>query len=510
MSRRTFRQSVLTAWIFLGLLGPASILSGGCQRVLLTPAPDRALAKLREEPLAQHVRFLAQPGLHGRCASTGGNRAAGDYIAAQMASAGLGPGGEADAWFQNFALEGFQGPASHCRLSFGENAELSCPNDYAPLASGCDGAFDAPLVFAGFGLHNRIRSYNDYENLNPRGSVVMVLQGEPHSPDGQSLWALPGKWTRLASAEYKLRQAAKRGASAVLLVTPEALARGADPLEMPVGDGKGPIPACRISRKVANQMLAPTGRTIDHLVQVIHATSEPASMAVGTRIRGTVSLQETRGRNVVGILPPDGRDSGRWIVVGAHYDHLSPCGDRARDAGFAVRPGADDNASGVSILLQVARALAKTPGRRRTVAFVAFDAEEYGFQGSKAFVARLQREGLLEKVDAMVNLDQLGQNWKNQIIVLGDTSVGPTARALRTGRAATDLRVQAIPLANSDRWSDQAPFARQGVDTLFFYAGRAETYHTRRDTPQTLSYPGMASAARLAYTTVRALASAGD
>lgn len=509
MNRKTCTQSLLAGWI-LGLFALAAILPAGCQRVLLPPAPGQALGQLREEPLAENVKFLAQPGLHGRCPSTRGSRAAADYIAAHMASSGLAPGGEGDGWFHRFELEGFQGPAEHCRLSYGQGNELTCPSDFAPLAAGCDGAFDAPLVFAGFGLHNRIRSYNDYENLNPQGNVVMILQGEPHTPDGQSLWALPGKWTRLASVDYKLRQAAKRGASAVLLVTPEAMARGADPLEMPVGDGQGPIPACRISRKVANQLLAPTGRTLDHLVQVIHATSEPASMAVGTRIRGTVSLQQTRGTNVVGILAPDGRDSGKWIVVGAHYDHLSPCGERARDAGFAVRPGADDNASGVSILLQVARAMATTPGRKRTVAFVAFDAEEYGFQGSKAFVSRLQRRKLLEKVDAMVNLDQLGHNWKNRILVLGDTSVGLTSRALRTGRHESDLHVQAVPLANSDRWSDQAPFAREQVDTLFFYAGRSSTYHTRRDTPQTLCYPGMAGAAELIYTTVRALASAGD
>jgi hypothetical protein len=491
--------------LWAGLLAP---LVFGCDAIVLGPAPAKATRVLEARPLSRHVEFLAAGSMEGRCASTRANRAAGDYIASQMAQAGLRPGRPQGQWFHSFPLEGMMSPAAHCSLSLGKEEPLGCGIDYAPLASGCDGAFDAPLVFAGYGVHNRIRSYNDYENLNPRGNVVMVLQGEPHHPTGQSKWALPGKWTRLASIRYKLREAASRGASALLLVTPEALAVGADPLEMPVGAGKGPLPAARISRRVANRLLAPTGRTVDHLVQVIHASGAPASMAVGTRVRGTIALEPARGRNVVGVLAPDAADSGEWIVVGAHYDHLCPSGDKARDSGFGVRPGADDNASGVSVLLQLARAMAQTPGRTRTIAFVAFDGEEYGFQGSEAYVSLLAQRDRLQSLRAMVNLDQLGHIRKDRILVLGATGSGLPAQALAGARNRSDLNVQPLPVTSAHHWSDQAPFVREGVKTLFFYAGRTGNYHTRRDTPESLNYPGMAAAAKLIYDTLRALASA--
>ncbi len=327
-----------TACIFL-LPGLVALIVGCGPTVRAGQPHAESLEQLELEQVAPHVRFLADLSLGGRCAGTAGNRVAGQYIAAQFGDMDLTPAGSDGSFFQIFTLQDVLEPTDRSDLKGPGLADLKAGRDFSVSAAGCDGAFSAPLVFAGYGLHNRIRSYDDYQRISVNGAVAMILLGEPHDRTGQSLWALRGKFTRLAGVKYKLRQAANRGAVAALLVAPASLTGPEDPLEDTYGDGTGPIPAMRISRAAANALLARADTDIETLVQKIRTTGRAASFAVGQNVAGTASLTEATGRNIVAYLPPTEPGPERVILVGAHYDHLPATGENAYDQGPGIRPG---------------------------------------------------------------------------------------------------------------------------------------------------------------------------
>ena len=480
------------------------------------PGPaDQAATSISAQTFAAHVRFLAQPRLGGRVAGTAGNRAAGDYIAEQFRQIGLLPGGEGGGYFQPFTNDRLRVPADGCTLSYEPPADgASQPDervavarlsaDFAPSAQGKLGAFSAPLVFAGYGLHNHIRGYNDYATLSARGAVVMILAGEPHTAAGQSKWALAGEQTHLAELPYKLRLAAQQGAVAALIVNPPAIDLD-DDIDDVLGDCTGAIPAIRITRKFADALLADAGesRTLARLIEQIHRTGRPQSFALGGRLTGKAALVDANCRNVLAVLRPNGPDTGRTMLVGAHYDHIPATGQLARDIGPGVRYGADDNASGVAAVLLLARALASAQGRSCTYIFAAFDSEEIGFAGSRHYVQHPTCP--LEQIDLMVNIDQVGHIGWRGLMLLGSTLDPSPAKAIRQAQRRTDLPIQPLPVTSTRGWSDQAAFARAGVPTLFLYCYRTAAYHSRRDTAAGINAPGGAAATRFAYDLLREL-----
>ncbi len=485
------------------------LLVAGCAPPPLAPAPQVALCRLERDAFVRHVRFLADPRLGGRMTATGGNDEAGEYIAGQFADAGLKPGGTDGGWFQIFEVSNCRVAAAGTSLQFthaGKTFRARLHEGFAPMAAGTNGAFRAPLVFAGYGVHNRIRGYNDYASVSARGAVVMLLKGEPHNEYGSSRWALAGKWTRLASTRYKLAEAARQGAVAALLVTPPDISKKHDPLDDVLGDATGPIPAMRISRSFADRLLAPTGRNVAGLVRQIHAGGKEASLAVGGLVEGKVSLKPGRGRNVIGLLPAtSGGSSGPVVIIGAHYDHLPAGGALARDRGFGVRPGANDNASGVAAMLMLASAVSLLPERACTYVFIAFSGEEIGpFLGSKHFVAHPTVN--LDRLALMVNIDEVGRLGGNKLLLLGSTQSGPVRGALAgAARDVTTLKTIRLPITSKNRWSDQAPFAKVGLKTLFVHAGMSGDHHTMRDTAELLDNDGAVRITRFIFEFIRYL-----
>jgi hypothetical protein len=208
-------------------------------------------------------------------------------------------------------------------------------------------------------------------------------------------------------------------------------------------------------------------------------------------------LEEVRERaeNVVAVLP--GRDSSRRdenIVIGAHYDHLGFGHFGARDASAAgaIHPGADDNASGTAVLLDLARRLAQLPIKPpRAVVFVAFSGEELGLYGSRHFV---DRSPWTASTKAMINLDMVGRLRGNRLTVFGARS-GQRWSAIVTGAAAQ----LGLNVAESDDIgrSDHLSFYNKKIPVLHFFTGIHEDYHRASDTWKKLDLEGMAKVSDL-------------
>ncbi|MDC4204409.1 MAG: M20/M25/M40 family metallo-hydrolase [Candidatus Manganitrophus sp.] len=223
--------------------------------------------------------------------------------------------------------------------------------------------------------------------------------------------------------------------------------------------------------------------------------------------RGGDPEQETTLKNVIGILPGSRPEwAGQSVVVGAHYDHLGEGwpdvhqGDKGK-----VHPGADDNASGVAILLELARVLAKEKPPERTVIFVAFSGEEAGRRGSKRFVAH-SKNFPPEKMMGMVNLDTVGRLGQNKLLVFGTGSAEEWIHLFNGVGFVTGVPIQS---AQKDLGtSDQVSFADAGVPAVQLNSGPNLDYHRPSDTADKIDQAGLIKVASVlkeavAYLTTR-------
>jgi hypothetical protein len=220
---------------------------------------------------------------------------------------------------------------------------------------------------------------------------------------------------------------------------------------------------------------------------------------------GTEYLQEipegssgrVQGRNVGAVLKgTDPQLADEWLVVAAHYDHLGQHGE-------VLYPGADDNASGVAMMLETARCLTAGPNRpRRSVMFIGFDLEEIGLFGSRYFVAHPPMP--IERIRLMLCADMIGRSLAgvcdSHVFVLGSEHAPGLRPWIESARAREPLT---LGLLGSDililNRSDYGPFRNRSVPYLFFTTGENPRYHSPRDTPDTLDYDKLASISRMIH-----------
>jgi Zn-dependent M28 family amino/carboxypeptidase len=219
-----------------------------------------------------------------------------------------------------------------------------------------------------------------------------------------------------------------------------------------------------------------------------------------------VDNSERRLRNVIGVLPgSDPRFDGEAALVSAHYDHLGFGWPGARaDAAGQLHPGADDNASGVAVLIELAHTLAAAPTPPRTVVFIAFSGEEAGLLGSRHYVAN-PRPVPMTGIVGIVNMDTVGRLGEQPVSILATESAREWPFVFRGISAVTGIPTRSVPGASES--SDQRVFIDAGVPGVQIFTGAAFDYHRPSDTPDKVDAAGMARVATVAAEAVRYLAS---
>lgn len=217
-------------------------------------------------------------------------------------------------------------------------------------------------------------------------------------------------------------------------------------------------------------------------------------------------LELTRNmRNVIGVIPGTRPERAQEsVVVGAHYDHTGPGmpAGRAEDRG-KLHPGADDNASGVAVLIELARVLRENFTPRRSIVFVAFDGEELGKKGSKFYVANERRYPAVKAV-GMLNLDTVGRLEKRKLLALGADTAGEWPHIFRGAAFVTGVEIE---MAADDLDSgDQRSFAEAGIPAVQLFSGPHLDYHRPTDTAEKIDANGLAKVAAVAKEAVEYLA----
>ena len=212
------------------------------------------------------------------------------------------------------------------------------------------------------------------------------------------------------------------------------------------------------------------------------------------------------GRNVGALLP--GSDpvlSKELVIVSAHYDHLG-----VRNG--AIHYGADDNASGVSMMLEVARQFADGERPRRSIAFVGFDLEEHMLWGSRWFVAHPPRP--LEDIAMFMTADMIGRSIGDlpmpAVFVLGSEHAPALRQVLDDVGEPQGLQVARLGIDLIGTRSDYGPFRDQKIPFLFFSTGEHPDYHTPRDVPARIDHEKVARVSGLVLEVVRNVANADE
>ena len=286
------------------------------------------------------------------------------------------------------------------------------------------------------------------------------------------------------------------------------------------GTEKRTLPVLHVRRSVVDDVVCRAlGRGLGEIQKSIDESLEPASKSLeGWRIRGRIAIErvETQGRNVLAVLPGRGAPAGEGrpaidpaetVVLGAHYDHIGYGGANSADPGKrAVHHGADDNASGTALLVEVARQLAAAVPLPRRILFVAFSGEERGLLGSAHYAANPIVP--LGDTVAMVNLDMVGRLDGDKLIVHG-TGTGTGLDAL-VDRLIGQHRFKAAKEPGGFGPSDHASFYAKKVPVLHLFTGSHRDYHRPSDTADKINYEGMARLAALVADIVRELAAAPE
>ncbi len=421
------------------------------------------------ESALSHIAELTKPEYAGRAVGSPGSWLAGDWIAARFEEYGLQPAGDNGTYFQEF-------PVPYTDLTAMPTLELindagqqlkayRFRHDYTiwPGDTYTDGGYAEGQVFwVSDGEHD------DYDDIDVQGGVVLCRYQRPF--------------------DEMQRQALEHGAEALLMIQPEGIdlrmrrTARSDAL-LPEG-----IPTLIVSEAVVGDLLAASGLTIQDL------SIQYKSVPLGTRLRIEVPLeyrQGVRGRNVLGVIPGTDEDGIQQVfIIGGHYDHMGA------DPDGTFWPGANDDVSGVAVLLEIARQWQEhgyVP--KRTVLFAAWDGEEIGLNGARYYVEHPRYP--LDDTVGMLQLDMVGAGTPTLSIDEGGLVANQSILS------AEQLGISV--LTESSGGSDHAPFKAAGVPaTLYIWWTERSpglVYHVPEDDINNIEPERLQAAGELAQLT---------
>jgi Zn-dependent M28 family amino/carboxypeptidase len=440
------------------------------------------------ERMRAHVKFLASDLLEGRGVGTRGGDLATEYIAAQFALAGLKPAGDHGTFFQNFTLVGTEPQTTQMSTQMtaegnGKALAFQWLDDFVGVTfqQTPDVAVDAEAVFVGHGIVAPEYQWDDYKGIDVRGKVVVLFTGEPPSQDpkffsGEAL-TYYGRWT------YKYEEATRHGAAGAIIIhtTPTAsygwnVVRSSwskEDMAMKIAPGEQALGfAGWVTTEAGDRIAAALGKTAAELLAMADTRGFRAqSLPLRFQIRAHSKIREVATRNVIGkVEGSDPQLKNEAVMFSAHWDHLG-VGEPIR--GDKIYNGAQDNATGCGVLLELARAWAALPQKpRRSALFISVSAEESGLLGSAYYGQHPVIP--VGKTALAINYDSLPPRGRTRDVgVHGSerTTAFPLVEEA-AHRFSFTLSPDPRPFAGSYYRSDHFSFARVGIPAFSVDSGQ--------------------------------------
>lgn len=451
----------------------------------------------RLEPIKTDLKYLSSDELEGRLPGTQGNKLAAEYIVSRFREIGLLPIN--NSYAQEFKIKNEILLTDENKTSFTKIVEKpglpedmwlkakkdwTLGNEYRPVSISSNGTAEGEVAFVGYGISAKEFDYDDYKDIDVKGKIVIIISD---SADGKPQ---DERFIKYAKLKYKAKNAEEHGAVGVIFV--KRLSDSANtfyPLKVQrFGEGAS-IPVIQANRTEIAKFF-PKDRNLYPTELALLETKEPQSFIL-PRVKVSITTElmfgETTITNIMGMIKgTDPVESQEFIVIGAHYDHIGWGEFNSSYKGKpAIHNGADDNASGTSAIIELARVFKANPPRH-SVVFIAFNAEEMGLLGSSYFANNSPIE--ITKVITMVNLDMVGRLDEN-LTVFGTG----TAEIFNSIVDNVALRDSLTLTKNNEGYgpSDHTSFALQKVPVLFLFTGAHSDYHAPGDDYEKINFDGI-------------------
>ena len=467
------------ALLFAGVLASGGEVSA--QETLGTPydAPCPAAGPIVEgfSGAMAHVRYLADDALEGRGVASWGERCSAEYIVAKLEEYGVQPG-SADGSFYHVWEARLGSVLGETNTFAVEDQSFELGTDWLPLGFSQSTSLVGTLAVP--------PSLGDQAGASPHGSAAMSLEGRVIVVDASG----PANPHAPAPDPHQIASsAAQMGAGGVVVV----VASTAD------------LPNLSQERRAALSVpvVAVTGPAAEAVLQ-------GAESGDGVAMEIDVAVSRGDALNVVGVIRGQGPTADEVVVIGAHYDHLGFGGQGSlspNDFGI-VHNGADDNASGTAVLLELARSFASGPAPSRTLVFVAFTGEERGLWGSAKYVEEPAED--LSRPVAMINMDMVGRLVDGKLTVMGTATAEEWPDLLTGANHMVETPLDLALVGDGFGASDHSSFYAKGIPVLHFFTNTHPQYHRVEDDWDLINAEGLAQVGAVIGGVVSGLAGAHE
>jgi len=498
--------------------------------ITYSDAPDFSLTKADITPadMKQHISFLASEQMEGRGTGTDGEWKAAQYVADRFEMMGLLPAGDNGTYFQKFDfIAGVSvGDSSKLTLTHGGNTTtLDDAQQWNPLAFSATGTIDpADVAFAGYGIKapetEKVPEYDSYVHLDVKDKWVMMFRFMPEDIEQE----VRQHFNFHSSLRYKAMTARDLGAKGIILVSgPNSQVKNElEGLYFDTMLGGTSVAVISVTDAVAQSMLDVADKNLKELQDGLDGGAVQMGIQLeGLKLGANIEIiqEPASSQNVVARLNMRDTPTDQTVVVGAHLDHLgigrgSSSLAREEEAD-AIHYGADDNASGVAGVLEIAQYLAakKADGSslKRDVIFAAWSGEELGLLGSlhfaNTFNGRKEGESLYPDVAAYLNMDMIGR-MENDVVLQGIGSSPIWKGEIEKRNVPVGLSIKINETTSLP--TDTNGFNLSGVPILNAFTGAHEDYHSPRDTVDKINFEGAAKIARFMGLVTRSVAMRDD
>jgi Zn-dependent M28 family amino/carboxypeptidase len=481
----------------VGVLPVVASAMIGCAKVEGNPSgsatatsvvADTAAQAITADGLLQHIKDLSADSMEGRAPGTPGEEKAIAYMQNQFKAIGLKPGNPDGTYLQNVDLIGYKAHPTASFSAGGKTIALKYPDDYIANSrhNRAETKVDnSDIVFVGYGVVAPEYGWDDYKGVDVKGKTILMLVNDPAVRaandtlldstmfKGRAM-TYYGRWT------YKYEIATEKGAAAAIIIHetgpagyPYGVVRGSNSQEQfdvisPDAEKRVPVEGW-ITLDKGKELLAAAGQNFDSLkAAAVRKDFKPVALNAKATFDVKIDSRKIQSHNVVAKL--EGTDKkDEYVVYTAHWDHL---GKDTSLKGDQIYNGAIDNASGSSLLIEIAKAFTKLPSPpRRSILFLSVTAEEKGLVGAKYYAT--QPLYPLEKTVANINMDginQWGRTSDFTVIGLGNSTLDDVLTDVLKSQNRT-VRPDAEPEKGFYYRSDHFEFAKQGVPALDIDAG---------------------------------------
>ncbi|MGA8263286.1 MAG: M28 family peptidase [Ignavibacteriaceae bacterium] len=460
-------------------------------------SPDITAKEIQET-----INYLASDKLEGRFTGSEGEKLASIYIQDVFKKAGLVPLFE-NGYLQEFPFVSSLNLTANNSLEFDMNNYEMMPKlqaEYitAPISGKADISGD--LAFVGYGISAPDLKYDDYEGIDVKGKIVVILR---YNPEGDNTHS---DFEKYSAYRYKAKIAREKGALGVIFVTgyfPKDDVDKLMSLKYDGASGEKSLGIVQIKRSILGDLFKSEDLNLEDYQKKINETKKPASFVFkNVKVKMQTEVKEVikQGHNVAGYI--EGNDPNlkdHYIVIGGHYDHWGwgGSGSLYRGAEPKIHHGADDNASGTAAVLELAEKFASIKDKlKRSIIFITFSGEELGLLGSNYFTEHSPVP--MDKIDVMLNLDMVGRlNAEKNLIIYGTGTSTNWKDILNEFNKNYSFKLT----FNDEGFgpSDQSSFYAKRIPVLFFFTGTHPDYHRPTDTADKINSTGEESVTKYVY-----------